>query len=109
MGHLTPTMLSRTYQVKLTYRLRQSPRIWVVHPQLQERPDEEPIPHLYPDGSLCLYRPHKEEWTAIDFIAETIIPWAALWLYHYEIWHSIGEWLGGGEHPQLRRPYRVPK
>ena len=38
--------------------------------------------------------------------AETIVPWACLWLYYYEVWHATGEWLGGGLHPSARRPRR---
>jgi len=37
---------------------------------------------------------------------ETIVPWACLWLYYYEVWHTTGEWLGGGLHPSARRPRR---
>jgi hypothetical protein len=29
-------------------------------------------------------------------VADTTVPWTALWLYHYEVWHATGEWLGGG-------------
>jgi hypothetical protein len=69
---------------------------------LRPRSATEQIPHLYPGEYLCLYRPKYLEWTSQDYIAETIIPWASLWLYYFEIWHAIGEWLGGGEHPQER-------
>src|SRR5438034_3968094 len=33
-------------------------------------------------------------------------PVACLWLYYYEVWHTTGEWLGGGLHPSARRPRR---
>jgi hypothetical protein len=33
------------------------------------------------------------------YIADTIVPWAALWLVFYEYWLATGLWLGGGEHP----------
>jgi hypothetical protein len=29
-------------------------------------------------------------------IADTIVPWTAEWLVHYEIWLVTGEWYGGG-------------
>ena len=27
-------------------------------------------------------------------IVDTIVPWAAEWLLHYEIWLATGEWFG---------------
>ncbi|EKK00114.1 hypothetical protein RBSH_04450 [Rhodopirellula baltica SH28] len=24
-----------------------------------------------------------------------------MWLMYYEFWHATGEWLGGGEHPEV--------
>lgn len=27
-------------------------------------------------------------------IAETIVPWTALWLLYYELWLETDEWLG---------------
>ena len=32
-------------------------------------------------------------------LADTIVPWAAEWLMHYELWLVTGEWTGGGDHP----------
>lgn len=57
------------------------------------------IPHLYPNGSLCLYYPDYNEWHANDSWADSIIPWTSLWLYFFELWIATGEWLGGGIHP----------
>jgi len=36
------------------------------------------------------------------FLADTILPWAAEWLAHYEIWFATGTWYGGGEWPPRR-------
>lgn len=36
------------------------------------------------------------------YISETTVPWLSLWLLHYEAWHAIGEWLGGG-HGELSK------
>jgi hypothetical protein len=99
VGPLRPTDASCTYAVTLAYRLGKRPRVHVTAPALIGRPDAE-IPHLHRDGSLCLHLP--DEWDATMSIADTIVPWAALWLYHYELWHATGEWLGGGAHPRLR-------
>lgn len=98
-GPIRPTDASATYKVTILYRLGQRPRLFVTAPELQSRPDAD-IPHRHGDGSLCLHLP--DEWDSTMSIAETIVPWAALWLYHYEVWHATGDWLGGGAHPRLR-------
>lgn len=79
-GSIRPTDVSETYTATLTYRLHRRPRVYVGG--LVKR-GEEAIPHLHRDGSLCLHLP--AEWNASMIIAETIVPWAALWLYHYEV------------------------
>jgi hypothetical protein len=35
----------------------------------------------------------------VDRIDQTIVPWAALWLFYFEEWLSSDQWKGGGEHP----------
>jgi hypothetical protein len=55
----------------------------------------EILPHFNPDNTLCLYHSAKE-WTPAMYLAETIVPWASEWLFHYEIWKGTGEWRGGG-------------
>jgi hypothetical protein len=106
-GSLTPTDGSRIYRIKLTYKPHDRPRVWVIDPGLQNGHDDKPVLHIYPDGDLCLYQPFKREWRPNDYIAETIVPWTSLWLYYYEVWQAIGEWLGGGEHPVPRKPKRL--
>jgi hypothetical protein len=32
----------------------------------------------------------------LDFIADTLVPWASEWLFDYELWLATGEWYGGG-------------
>lgn len=59
--------------------------------------NKEP-PHLYPDGSLCLFYPPGLEWRPTMYVAEMIIPWAAEWLFFYELWLVGGHWYGGGRH-----------
>lgn len=98
IGEIQPDPLSDLYRVKITYGLQQRPVVSVLTPALHA---EEPIPHLYRDGNLCLYRPSKGEWTQRRHIATTIVPWTALWLYYYEIWQATKQWHGGGEHPDL--------
>jgi len=101
-GEIQPTDTSERYRIAVAYRLESTPKVHVIAPVLRTRDNGQPIPHRYPDGSLCLYLANSGEWTANDCIAETTIPWASLWLYYYEVWHATGEWLGGGVHPPKR-------
>jgi hypothetical protein len=74
----------------------------VIRPQVQ--PD---APHRYPDGSLCLYWFKDWRWGPKSLIHETILPWAALWLFYYELWLDTGKWLGPSSHdphPSLENP-----
>ena len=99
VGVLRPTDISVRYGLTISYRLGVRPRVYVTAPELMPRGEAE-IPHLHADGTLCLHLPG--EWNSTMAIAETIVPWAALWLYYYEVWHATGEWCGGGAHPALR-------
>jgi len=71
-------------------------------PKLQRVRYDEPIPHIYNSGDLCLYLPRINEWTPSMSIAQTIVPWTYKWLYFYEFWQVTGTWSGGGEHPRYR-------
>lgn len=105
------------YQLRVRYRvpellltltvLQAQPRVYVDWPALQEKPGnpEGRIPHVYwpvsdPNGqpSLCLFDPEAREWGSGEYIADTTIPWAALWLNWYEGWLITGKWLGSGRH-----------
>lgn len=101
-GRVQPTELSCAYLIRIAYVLGLRPNVSVVDPPLRRR-GAESIPHLFPGSFLCLYQPRYQEWLGTMFLADTIIPWAALWLYYYEVWHATGEWYGGGEHPQVRK------
>ena len=94
-GTLCPEDVSDTYQLEIAYSLGLKPKVTVLEPML-EAPPGKTIPHRFPDGSLCLYRPRFGEWAPSDFIATTIVPWASLWLFHYEAWLATGSWHGGG-------------
>ncbi len=52
---------------------------------------------MYDQKRLCLYLPGQ--WSGEKPIAVTIVPWASVWLYFYEVWRATGEWLGGGVEP----------
>ena len=82
------------------------PRVQVIKPTLQRHPNYEqgPTPHVYrnPDDTalpyLCLFNPTGDEWEPGDLIAETILFWAARWLFFYEGWLATKRWRGGGGH-----------
>jgi hypothetical protein len=106
--------LLRTYEVQVTYRapviielidpLRQQPRVSVLSPMLKRRrrDAEGDLPHVYWDDpncpALCLFDHETSEWTPIDLLADTTIPWTIDWLTCYEGWRATGEWAGGGRH-----------
>lgn len=102
-GSIQPTELSTLYIIEIRYVLGLRPKVFVRDPLLCRRNGTEKIPHRFLDKDLCLYQPRYREWLATMFIADTIVPWTALWLYYYEVWHATGEWLGGGEHPPERK------
>ena len=79
----------------------------VLFPSLEpqwEATEEWPLPHVYFDNDniyaspLCLFDPVAKEWDHSKSIALTTIPWAAEWLFFYEIWLATGKWKGGGRH-----------
>ena len=110
------TGVEQTFTLSITYGLpqpgyrewyREMPLVQVLDPHLRPNPDardEAPLPHVYlhpsdpPSSPLCLFDPRKNEWHAGMLIAKTIVPWAARWLWYYELWDATGEWHGGGEH-----------
>lgn len=106
IASLHPTSLSEEYKVRLEYSLEKSPRVFVVTPELMKR-GEDRIPHRFSDGSLCLYLPGAQEWEKSMYLADTIVPWTAEWLVHYELWHATGDWHGGGVHPGDATKYRM--
>lgn len=102
-GELRPTDMSHPYLVAIEYRLKHRPKVHIHSPELRRHENGGEIPHLFPDGTLCLYLINSGEWLPSDAIAETTVPWTCLWLYHYEVWHATGEWMGGGVHPRRTR------
>ncbi len=95
---IQPTGLSDIYEIELTHSFEMSPKVFVLAPDLVCFEDQ-PVPHLYPDGSLCLFLPRRAEWDQTMLISDTTVPWACEWLFHYELWLATGEWHGGGVHP----------
>ena len=93
---LQPSLISAVYRVCILYRPPVAPVVRVQAPALVPDMDGE-LPHIYPDGSLCLYEPGQ--WKHEDGLARSVVPWACEWLLHYEFWRATGEWHGsGGDH-----------
>lgn len=99
IGKLQPTLLSETYTVQIRYQIDKRPHVTVLDPQLQRRNGSR-LPHVFTGDELCLFRYAYSEWDGSMFLADTIIPWTSLWLFHYEIWSVTGIWCGSRqEHP----------
>lgn len=96
-GRLSPTAESPTYDIRIVHPPDGVPKVYVDRPRLAAD-----APHVYRDGSLCLYWPVEWRWAAGESLAETIVPWTALWLYFYELWLTTGEWLGPSSPHGLR-------
>jgi hypothetical protein len=96
-----PTLLSRTYTVRITYRVDERPQIVVRRPNLIDLAHPRRLPHVYRQDPplLCLYMTGKGDWTRKMRLDQTIVPWTALWLFFFEEWLASNEWKGGGEHP----------
>lgn len=103
-GTIKPTVFSKEYKVFMIYELWKTPKVWVVGDEL-ERLDDKKFPHKYDIDQeakmvrICLYR--YSEFNVYKLLANTIILWTVEWLYFYELWLATGEWLGGGEHPNM--------
>ena len=89
LGNLQPTIESPVYKIRIRYRLGGIPKIRILSPTLKPKP-----PHTYSDGSLCLYTPGEGSWREDKLLADTILPWAAIWLYYYELWVDTDKWQG---------------
>lgn len=101
-GNIKPSVMSATYLIRISYTIKENPKIYLVDPPLQKNCLGERADHLYSDDSLCIFHPRFNEWNGTKLIAHTIIPWTSLWLYNYEVWLFTGEWKGGGVHPPKR-------
>lgn len=96
IGDLRPSPLSHLYRVRIVHLAGYCPKVWVVNPKLQTREGKR-APHLYPAGNLCLFHPKTDgRWDDSKLIADTLLPWTAEWLLHYEVWLATGVWQGGG-------------
>lgn len=99
-GYLQPTVISRKYKVLLIYYSSMFPEVYVLEPSRLRRGPNDKLPHVYSkeEQRLCLFLRRERKWTPSKLLATTVIPWAAEWLYFYEIWIITGKWKGGGTH-----------
>lgn len=100
-GTLQPTQDSPEYRLKLAYWPEKSPKVWVMSPEVHAD-----APHRYQDRSLCLYYPRHGEWNPGMFLAETIIPWAAEWLFFYKFGARTQRGGGSGRRHLMARKRR---
>ena len=68
-------------------------RVVVLDPPPIVIAEDEELPHVFPGNELCLHYPGEWNGQRID---ETVLPWIAEWLLHYELWRATGYWHGGG-------------
>jgi hypothetical protein len=97
VGKLQPGDMTATYTVRISYSPGQRPLVDVLDPKLVPREEGGSVPHTFRPGRICLHL--SNEWDSTMYLHKTIVPWASLWLYYYEMWHATGEWLGGGHEP----------
>lgn len=91
---LQPSPACRRYTARIVYRHRCWPRVTITDPPLELHPGATALPHVYSGGDLCLYLPGQ--WREEMLLADTILPWTAEWLLHYELWLVTGHWSGSG-------------
>ena len=111
-GILQPSAITRAYRVKLTYREFGTPKLHIISPKLERRPEAPnvSIPHTYAHATPgeerpCVYYPLSREWTPAMPLATTVLPWLLAWLVDYELWFATGEWFGGGmPHGETKGP-----
>lgn len=108
-GVIQPTPLNDAYRVQFRYAVGEPPEIRVLSPALICREGEARIPHMYDQERLCLYLPGAGQWSGELSLGHAFVPWTALWLYYYELWHATGEWLGGGVEPTVKDPIKRDK
>lgn len=92
-GRLRPNSMSAEYSVRVDYDGKKRPGLVVLDPKLEPREEGGKVPHVWGPNEPCLY---FAEWKVGRPIADTIIPWAMLWLTFYESWRVTGKWQGGG-------------
>ena len=84
IGKIHPTPVRAIYTVRIKYKLGERPEVTVLDPIIVPRNGER-LPHVFEGNLLCLFRYKYHEWDPSMLIAKTIVSWASLWLFHYEV------------------------
>ncbi len=101
---ITPSPLSREYQIKLVLGRGEQPNVYIESPLLELYPEKNSLPHVYSTKKqwLCLYYKKVKQWNSGMYLADTVVPWISEWLMHYELWLCTGIWHGGGIHDEKK-------
>ncbi len=93
-GVIQPTQLSTQYSVRIVVNNNNVETF--VDGITKE--DFDKVPHLFRNGSLCLYYQfgEKPEFSFLNCSASDYLAWVTKWLLFYELWKVTGEWYGGG-------------
>lgn len=83
------TKIGNSYRAQVEISTSNSVRVCI-----RDHDFPEGTPHLYPDGSLCLYHPSQYRWKCSELLVHSIIPLTCLWLHCYDIWVATGVWFG---------------
>ena len=105
---IIPTPNSYSYRIRIDYTIGSAPATYVIEPTILSKAEgSNSLPHVFDNEKqqLCLYYGRIGEWTSSMFLAKKIVPWAAEWLFFYEIWVITGEWLGEGVGHSRKTPY----
>lgn len=106
-----PADWSREYTIQIEAGPSNWPMVQVLAPELE--PDSEGrLPHVYPDGTLCLATPGQ--WRRDMLLATTFFPWTLEWLAYYEIWSVTRVWHGDGDldtdgQSRILHHYKAPR
>ena len=85
-GMLQPVRNAPNYEISVTVPARypyEAPVLRVERPALRTG-----APHLYLNGSLCVYR---QSWDPMRGTVASVVPLIAAWLTAYEHWRQTGE------------------
>jgi hypothetical protein len=101
-GFLQPTPDSRTYRVRLNYKLGNWPNVKVLSPDLHVLAGSRKLPHMYDqkEQRICLFDPVGNYWRPQMSVAVTMMSWTLAWLSFFELWLLTDVWYGRGRgHP----------
>src|SRR5262249_54648372 len=88
VGELQPLEITSRYRVEIRIRAGDRPRTRVLHPKLERRVPDQPVPHTYGPDQPCFYYPIAREWMPNMAMSTSVVPWLGLWLIHYEGWRA---------------------